>query len=434
MIDARPLTEALYDLSCHFMPGGVNSPVRSFKSLEMTPLMIESGKGEKIIDVDGNTYLDFCQSWGALILGHLPNPVVQALKKQLEKGTSFGIATRLEQQLAEKIIYHLPSIERIRFVSSGTEATMTAIRLARGYTGKPKIIKFNGHFHGHSDHLLVQAGSGVTDLPQASSSGILEEVVRATFSLPFNEIETCRSFLSSRDDIAAILLEPIAGNMGVVPAHPSFLKMLREESEKRGIVLIFDEVITGFRVGLQGAQGLYGIQPDLTCLGKVIGGGLPAAAFGGKKELMDQIAPLGNVYQAGTLSGNPLAMTAGLATLNCLEEPLFFETLNAKTEQFLKPFREIVLQYDLPVAIQNVGSMFTFFFGVKKVEKKEDLLGLDQNRFKAFFKSLFSRGIYFSPSAYEAHFLSSAHTEESLKKAQLAIIEFLSSTNSRNPI
>ncbi len=425
MLAQRPLTEILYERSCALMPGGVNSPVRSFKALGMTPVMVNEGRGDTLIDVDGNRYIDLCQSWGALILGHSPDCVVKRLEEQIRKGTSFGIATPFEKELAEMIRRHVPSMEKLRFVSSGTEATMTAVRLARAYTGKSVIVKFDGHFHGHSDSLLIQAGSGATLLPKASSLGIPDALTQLTVSLPFNDLETVRDFIRSRDDLAAILLEPIAANMGVVPGKKIFLEMLREESAKKGILLIFDEVITGFRVGLNGAQGLYGITPDLTCLGKVIGGGLPAAAFGGKKEIMDQIAPLGGVYQAGTLSGNPLAMCAGIETLSQIEEPHFFETLEQKTESLLAPLRALIVQRDLPVAIQSVGSLFTIFFGVKKVESRSDLQALDEAAFTAFFKFLLAKGIYLSPLAYEAHFLSSAHTEAHLQEVQKAMLEFL---------
>lgn len=422
---ARPQTETLYRDSCAIMPGGVSSPVRAFTGMGLTPLIVREGKGDMIFDVDGHPYIDFCQSWGSLILGHANEAIIARAKEQLHRGSSFGIATPYEKELAEIIIRHLPSIEKIRFVSSGTEATMSAIRLSRAYAGKSTIVKFNGHFHGHSDSLLIQAGSGVTHLPQASSKGIPEELVKLTVSLPFNEIEGCRHFLRSRDDIASVLIEPIAGNMGVVPAKPEFLKMLREETAKKGILLIFDEVITGFRVGLNGAQGLYGIIPDLTCLGKVIGGGFPVAAFGGKREIMEMIAPLGAVYQAGTLSGNPLAMCAGEETLKIIEKPGFYQTLEQRTENFLKPIRHAIASKQLPMTIQSVGSMFTIFFGVTKVESKEDLASMDEVRFKHFFRYLFERGIYLSPSAYEANFLSAAHAPEHLEKAQRDILEYL---------
>ncbi len=424
MLKDRPLTETLYRDSCALMPGGVNSPVRSFSGMGMTPLMVKEGRGDMIRDVDGHDYIDFCQSWGALILGHAPAPVVARVVEQLHRGTSFGIATPYEKELAEKITAHLPSMERLRFVSSGTEATMTAVRLARGFTGKSTLVKFNGHYHGHSDSLLIKAGSGVHNLPEASSKGIPEAIVKLTVSLPFNDLETCRQFLRSRDDIAAVLLEPVAGNIGVVPAKREFLEMLREETAKKGIVLIFDEVITGFRVGLNGAQGYYGVVPDMTCLGKVIGGGLPVAAFGGKKEIMDLIAPLGPVYQAGTLSGNPLAMCAGLETLKIIEQPGFFGELEERLADFLAPIRRKIGERDLPIALQSAGSMFTLFFGVRKVESKEDLATLDEERFKDFFRYLFQRGVYLSPSPYEAHFLSGAHTDAHLAEAQAHILDY----------
>lgn len=420
----RPLSEKIYRDSCALMPGGVSSPVRSFYGMEIFPLVVREGKGDIIFDVDGHDYVDFCQSWGALILGHAHESVVAKAFEQLKRGSSFGIATAYEKELAEMIVKHVPSIQKLRFVSSGTEATMSAIRLARGYTGKSVIVKFNGHFHGHSDSLLIQAGSGVTHLPQASSKGIPQELVKLTVSLPFNDLEICRNFLKSRDDIACVLIEPVAGNMGVVPAKREFLEMLREETEKKGIVLIFDEVITGFRVGLNGAQGYYKITPDLACLGKIIGGGFPAAVFGGKREIMDMIAPLGPVYHGGTLSGNPLAMCAGLETLKIVEKPNFYQILQQRTEQFLEPIREAASKTRFPIAIQSAGSMFTIFFGVEKVESKEDLASFDEDRFKDFFRYLFERGIYLSPSAYEAHFLSSAHTDENLQKAQSYIMEY----------
>jgi glutamate-1-semialdehyde 2,1-aminomutase len=407
------------------MPGGVNSPVRAFKELDMTPLIVKEGRGDTLIDVDDNAYTDFCCSWGSLILGHAPTTVIHTVQEQLRRGTSFGIATPYEKILAEQIIRHLPSIDMIRFVSSGTEAVMSALRLARGFTGKERIVKFNGHYHGHLDSLLIQAGSGATHLPQASSSGIPVETTRQTLSLPFNDTATCRQCIRSQKDIAAVIVEPVAGNMGVVPAKQEFLEMLREETASQGTLLIFDEVITGFRVGLQGAQGHYGITPDLTCLGKVIGGGFPVAAFGGRKEIMEMLAPLGSVYQAGTLSGNPLAMCAGIQTLAEISTPSFYPTLHARTAAFLAPIHQLIQEKKLPVTLNAIGSMFTLFFGPRTVESKEDLNQLDKTRFKQFFHTLFEQGIYFSPSPYEANFLSSAHTDEHLSHAQEVIHSFL---------
>lgn len=420
----RPNSEAVHLHSCNLMPGGVNSPVRSFKELDMTPLIVSRGKGDTIWDIDGYTYTDFCCSWGALILGHAHESVVRAASEQMAKGSSFGIATPYEKECAHKIIEYFPSIDKLRFVSSGTEASMSAIRLARGLTGRSMIVKFDGHYHGHSDALLISAGSGVTNLPKSTSLGVPQECIQHTTSLPFNDLETCRSFLRTTEGIAAVILEPIAGNMGVVPAKREFLEMLREETAKKQIVLIFDEVITGFRVGLRGAQGLYGIVPDLTCLGKIIGGGFPAAAFGGKKDIMDALAPLGAVYQAGTLSGNPVAMCAGLETLTHIEQEGFYADLEEKTAEFLAPIRHAIHTKNIPVAVQSAGSMFTLFFGPAKVESKSDLKSLDVELFKRFFHYLFQRGIYISPSAYEAHFLSSSHTDEHLRAAQRVIIDF----------
>ncbi len=420
----RPQSESVHLHSCSLMPGGVNSPVRSFKDLDMTPLIISRGKGDTIWDVDGHTYTDFCCSWGALILGHAHEAVVRSACEQVARGSTFGIATPYEKECVHKILEYFPSIDKLRFVSSGTEATMSAIRLARGYTGHSLIVKFDGHYHGHSDALLISAGSGVTHLPKSTSLGVPKGCIQHTISLPFNDIETCRTFLQSSEDIAAVILEPIAGNMGVVPAKREFLEMLREETEKKQIVLIFDEVITGFRVALRGAQWLYGIVPDLTCLGKVIGGGFPAAAFGGKKEIMDCLAPLGAVYQAGTLSGNPVAMCAGLETLLHVEQPGFYADLEEKTNDFLAPIRHAIQVKNIPAAIQSAGSMFTLFFGPTKIESRTDLKALDLSLFKRFFHYLFERGIYISPSAYEAHFLSSSHTEEHLKDAQKVILDF----------
>ena len=421
----RPKSEALYREGCEQMPGGVNSPVRAFKDLALTPLIAVKGKGDQLWDVDGHAYIDFCCSWGALILGHAPDQVVQEACAQTERGSSFGITTPYENACAAKILQHMPSLEKVRFVSSGTEAAMSAIRLARGFTGKRRIVKFDGHYHGHSDGLLISAGSGVSHLPQATSLGVLREHIEYTHSLPFNDVAATRVFLQTQEDMAAVILEPIAGNMGVVPASREFLNMLREETQRRGILLIFDEVITGFRVALGGAQALFDIVPDLTLLGKIIGGGFSASAFGGRREIMDLLSPLGNVYQAGTHSGNPVAMSAGLQTLTLLEQRNFYPLLQEKMDAFLAPFHELVEQENLPLCIQSAGSMFTLFFGPDKVETRSDLAHLDHELFKRFFQTLFSAGIYFSPSPYEANFLSSSHTAEHLKYVQEIILAFL---------
>ncbi len=420
---------AIYEESCGCIPGGVNSPVRAFTSLGMKPLVVHRGEGSYIEDVDGNRYIDYCGSWGALILGHAHPAVVKAATDQLAQGSSFGISTPYELECALEIKKHFPSMEKMRFVSSGTEAVMSAIRLARGFTGKPGIVKFNGHYHGHSDSLLVQAGSGVSYLSGSSSQGVPASFAQHTASLPFNSKEALLDFLNAHDDIAAVILEPIAGNMGLVPGELSYMHLLREETKKRGILLIFDEVITGFRVGLTGAQGLYGISPDLTTLGKIIGGGFPAAAFGGKEEIMNLLAPLGPVYQAGTLSGNPVAMCAGLACLKELSAPFFYEKLEEKADFLLRPIEEKILKENLPITLNRLGSLFTLFFGVRKVHSREDLKELDHARFNHFFRTLFETGIYLAPSPYEASFISYAHTEEDLAKTQNAILSYLEAFN-----
>lgn len=408
----REMSAAIFQASKEKFPGGVNSPVRAFPGLEMTPLIAAKGEGAYVWDADGHRYLDYCGSWGALIVGHAHPKVVKAAIEQLKQGSSFGMATPYEHKLAASICRHLPSIEKIRFVSSGTEATMSALRLARGATGKSTIIKFIGHYHGHSDGLLAQAGSGVVQLnPEASSKGVPSDFVRHTLCLPFNDLETCRDVLRNRDDIAAVILEPIAANMGLVASERDFMEMLREETARKGIVLIFDEVITGFRVGLKGAQGLYGIKPDLTCLGKIIGGGFPAAAFGGKADLMDHLAPLGEVYQAGTLSGNPVAMCAAIATLELLEKPGFYERLEAMTTQVAQALQKMIADNSLTGCVAQVGSMFTPFFGVSSIRRFSKL---DQSLYSQLFKALFSKNIYFVPSPYEANFISSAHTSEDI--------------------
>lgn len=409
------------------IPGGVNSPVRACRSVGIEPLIVVSGREDTVVDADGYTYIDYCGSWGAAILGHVPPRVVEAAVRQIEMGSSFGIATPIEEELAAKIVSLIPSIEKIRFISSGTEATMTAIRLARGYTGRSKIVKFSGCYHGHSDALLTQAGSGVAFLnPQATSRGVTPGAIADTITLPFNdEKKIAALFADAGHEIAAVILEPIPANMGVILPEPQFLARLREETERTGALLIFDEVISGFRVGLQGAQGLYGICPDLTCFGKVIGGGFPVAAVGGRKEIMDCLAPLGQVYQAGTLSGNPVAMSAGLATLNEIEEGGFYERLHAKTDRLIKPIEEAILKKNLNACVQRVGSMFTIFFGLRQALCREDLAFADPDRFARFFRALFERGIYIPPLQQEAWFVSAAHTNEHLDFTAQAVIESL---------
>lgn len=392
----RTISEEIYKKACSVIPGGVNSPVRAFKGLGMTPMIVASGSGDLVRDVDGNEYIDFCGSWGPLILGHAHPQIINAVCEQAKKGTSFGIATEIEEQLAAKIVGLIPSIEKIRFVSSGTEATMSAIRLARGFTGRSKIVKFKGHYHGHSDSLLAH-----------SSLGIPASIEAETIVLPFNDFDAVRNLFRSSEGemIAALIVEPIAGNMGVVLPETGFLELLRDETERAGALLIFDEVITGFRVGLQGAQGHYGIDPDLTCFGKIIGGGFPVAAFAGKAEIFNCLAPLGKVYQAGTLSGNPIAMRAGLETVQILEQKDFYQNLARKTDRFLGPIRK------LGVPLAEAGSMFNVI--------------LESEPFADFFRYLFDRGIYISPSCQEAWFMSAAHTDEHIDYASKTICEYL---------
>lgn len=420
--------ELIFEKLCEVIPGGVNSPVRSCKEMGQIPLVATSAKGDMIYDADGTGYIDFCCSWGPLIHGHAHPEILSAVSKRIALGTSFGVTTPIEEALARKIAKLIPSIEKIRFVSSGTEATMTAARLARGFTRRDAIVKFSGNFHGHSDIFLVQAGSGMFGRNHTSTSaGIPTDIIKHTICLPYNEIENNRKYLEQEGEkIAAVIVEPVAGNMGLVKGDPNFLKMLREVTTKMGIVLIFDEVISGFRVGLQGAQGYYQIQPDLTCLGKIIGGGFPAAACGGRKEIMDFLAPLGDVYQGGTLSGNPVAMEAGLQSIHLLERAGFYEELTRKTDLLTKPIQAHFEKNHIPACVQQLGSLFTIFFGLKVVNNMEEAKKLDTQKFAHFFRYLFSKGIYFPPSQYEACFVSAAHTDEHLKYTCETILEYFS--------
>lgn len=411
------------------IPGGVNSPVRSFKGLGISPMIVDYGFKDKIVDIEGSAFIDFCGSWGALIHGHCHPQISEQVIKQISKGTTFGITTAVEEKIARKVVQLMPSIERIRFVSSGTEATMSALRLARGYTGRNKIIKFTGNYHGHADFLLVQAGSGVIGLtPTSTSAGIPDLMIQHTLCLPYNDCDKAYAFLKDpryRNDIAAVIIEPVAANMGVVPAKSSFLEMLRAETQKIGALLIFDEVVSGFRLGLQGAQGSYGIKPDLTCLGKIIGGGFPAAAFGGRKEIMEMLAPLGPVYQAGTLSGNPVAMEAGFQALALVEKPGFYEELERKTDKVTQPVKEEILKRNLNMCLQQAGSLFTLFFGCKKVDSMEEAERLNFAAFADFFRYMYKNGVYLSPSPYEACFVSAAHEEDNLEKTRDLILSYL---------
>lgn len=409
------------------VPGGVNSPTRAFSGTGILPLIVERGSKDEITDLDGNTYIDFNMAWGSLILGHVHPEISKKTKEQIDKGSSFGITTPIEYKFAKMLQDFVPSMEKSRVVASGTEATMTAVRIARAYTKRKGIVKFNGHYHGHSDAFLVKAGSGVSHHYEGSSSqGVPDEVVAHSISLPFNDenaFEQCMNDLGQ--DIAAVIIEPVAGNMGVVAATTSFLKLLRKKTDELGIVLIFDEVITGFRIAKGGAQAYYGITPDLSTFSKIIGGGFPVGVVGGCAKMMDMLAPHGPVYQAGTLSGNPVALHGGVAVLDQLEKKGFYENLQEKMDFFIEPIEKAVKESDLSICINRVGSMFSFFFGVKDIQCFENVLHADRELFYRFFRYLFDHGIYFSPSPFESNFLSSAHTKEHLLYTQQVILGFL---------
>lgn len=425
----RPHSQRIYQQLCQVIPGGVNSPVRACKSMGQMPLVVDHAYRDLVVDADGHAYIDYCGSWGALIHGHAHPTILDAVRKRMEKGTSFGITTALEGEIAQEIVDLIDSIEKIRFVSSGTEATMSVTRLARGFTKREIVVKFSGNYHGHADFFLVQAGSGLLETsPTASSAGIPEDIVKHTVCLPFNDLEACQKLFAHPDyrhRIAAVILEPIAGNMGVVPAEPEFMQFLRQETEKMGALLIFDEVMTGFRVAKRGAQEIYPVRPDLTCFGKIIGGGFPAAAFGGRRDIMDYLAPLGNVYQAGTLSGNPLAMEAGLQSLRLLQQPGFYEELARKTALLVDPIKAYIEENGWNACVQQSGSMFTLFFGKKQVRNLQEALETDTPLFARFFRTMFAKGIYVPPSAHEAWFISSVHEDQHLEKTRDAVLEFL---------
>lgn len=400
------------------MPGGVNSPVRAFRAVGMEPVFIRRGYGSKIWDEDGNEYIDYVLSWGPLILGHAHPDVVEAIKNQVEKGTSFGACTEMEVLLAEKIVESIPSVEVVRLVNSGTEATMSAIRLARGYTKRKYIIKFAGCYHGHSDGLLIKGGSGLVTFGVPDSAGVPEEIAGLTIVAPYNDEEkVAEIFAEKGDEIAAVIVEPVAGNMGVVPPKKGFLEALREITKKYGALLIFDEVITGFRLSYSGAQGYYGIEPDLTTLGKIIGGGLPVGAYGGREEIMRLVSPEGPVYQAGTLSGNPLATAAGYATLKVLSEnPGIYDKMERLSEKLCRGLKEIMERAKIPVFINRAGSMLTMFFTGEEVKDYDSALKADTKMYAAFFREMLKRGVYLPPSQFESVFLSAAHTEEDVEK------------------
>lgn len=411
----------LFEKAKQFIPGGVNSPVRAFNGVGGEPIFFKAGHGAYLVDENDKEYIDYVGSWGPIITGHAHPFVVEAVKKCVENGLSFGAPTLLEVKLAEKICEIMPSIEMVRMVNSGTEATMSAIRLARGFTKRNKIIKFIGCYHGHADSLLVQAGSGALTLGVPSSAGVPDSIVQHTLLADFNRLETVEDlFKKHPDDIAAIIVEPVAGNMNCVLPRTDFLKGLRELCDRYKSVLIMDEVMTGFRVARGGAQARYDIKPDLTTLGKIIGGGLPVGAFGGRKEIMECIAPLGPVYQAGTLSGNPVAMTAGLSMLELISEPNFYPTLENKTQKLLRGLQERAERAGVPFVTTQAGSMFGLFFTDRKIETLDDVKLCDVERFKKFFHVMLKEGIYLAPSAFEAGFVSSAHTDLEIEKTWAA--------------
>ena len=408
----RSKSEALFTEAQKYIPGGVNSPVRSFRSVGGTPPFIARGQSARVWDVDGNEYIDYLGSWGPLVLGHSHPAVVEAIKKSAESGTSFGAPVEQEVELAKIICDQLPSVESVRLVSSGTEACMSAIRLARAFTNRDKIIKFAGCYHGHADGLLVKAGSGALTHGIPTSAGVPESYASETLVADYNNIESVDKFFTANPkSIAAVIIEPVAGNMGVIPPSPGFLEGLRRITKNNGALLIFDEVITGFRVGPSGAQGLFGITPDITTMGKIIGGGLPVGAYGGRKDIMEMVAPLGAMYQAGTLSGNPLAVSAGIATLTELQKPGVFKKLEEMAERLTEGLTKAFQAAEIPSSINRVGSMFTGFFNDGPVTTLEDAEGSDTDMYGRYFHAMQENGVYIAPSQFEAGFVSTAHTE-----------------------
>ena len=417
-------SKKLFKQALNVIPGGVNSPVRACRSVGIDPIFIDHAFGCFVYDVDGNCYIDYVGSWGPMILGHRHSQVIKAISAVLERGTSFGAPTDLEIELAEMVIAAIPSMEMVRMVNSGTEATMSAIRLARGFTDRDRIIKFDGCYHGHADTLLVQAGSGVATLGIPGSPGVPESFVAHTLSLPYNDIETIQKVMDEQGEkIACIIVEPVAGNMGLVAPVDGFLNTLRELTEKTGSLLIFDEVMTGFRVAYGGAQSLYDISPDISTLGKIIGGGLPVGAYGGRQDVMAHIAPQGPVYQAGTLSGNPVAMAAGIATLKEIRQPGFYDALDEKSERLTAGLRFSAEQIGIEVSVDRVGSMAGLFFTGSEVKNFEDAKKSDLEMFSAYYRGMLQRGIYLAPSQFEALFVSSAHNNEYIDQTIRAAAE-----------
>ena len=411
------LSKELFLTAQTLMPGGVSSPVRSFQSVRGTPFFAEKGKGSKLIDADGNEYIDCVMSYGPLILGHAHEQVLEKVHKTLDRGMSFGTPTGFEIELAKLIVDAVPSIEKVRFVSSGTEAAMSAVRLARAHTDRRKIIKFDGNYHGHADSFLVQAGSGVATLGIPGSPGVPEDITQHTISLPYNDLDKVKEcFENYPKEIAAVCVEPVAGNMGVVEPKKGFLEGLRKLCDEHKSVLVFDEVMTGFRVSRGGAQEKYGIQPDVTCLGKIIGGGMPVGAYGGSHEIMNRVAPSGAVYQAGTLSGNPVSMAAGIKTLKILKEPDRYESLEYRTKFLVDEIKKKSEDRETPITLNRVGSMFTLFFHPGPVENFEDAKESDTRKFGKYFHGMLEHGVFIPPSQFEAWFISSAHSDEDIHK------------------
>lgn len=411
-------SESLFSQAQAHIPGGVNSPVRAFNGVGGSPIFFQKGEGAYLFDEDGNRYIDYVNSWGPLILGHGAPEVLEAVQKQLVNGLSFGAPTELEITMANKVCEMYPSMDMVRMVSSGTEATMSAIRLARGFTGRDKMVKFEGCYHGHADSLLVKAGSGLLTLGVPSSPGVPKAVADLTITLTHNDLDSVREcFAQMGNEIACVIVEPIAGNMNCIPPETGFLQGLRELCDVHGIVLIFDEVMCGFRAAKGGAQEVYGVVPDMTTLGKVIGGGMPVGAFGGKKEIMQHLAPLGPVYQAGTLSGNPIAMAAGFAMLEAISEPGFYDALTAKTETLCKGLEALAEKHGIPFTTNQVGSMFGFFFSEEKnIRRFAQVQNCDQERFKKFYHGMLNEGIYLAPSAFEAGFMCTAISDADIEQ------------------
>ena len=418
-------SKRLFEEACELIPGGVNSPVRAFKAVGDYPVFIERGEGAYLYDVDGNKYVDYICSWGPLLLGHQPEAVSKAVMEALTKGSTYGAPTGIEVEMAKKIVDAVPSVEMVRMVSSGTEATMSALRLARGYTGRNKIVKFEGCYHGHADHLLIKAGSGALTFGVPSSPGVPESIASETLTAQYNDIDSVKAlFAQYPGQIAAVIVEPIAGNMGLVLPKEGFLEGLREVTAEHGALLIFDEVISGFRASFGGAQKVYNIMPDLTCMGKIIGGGLPVGAYGGKKEIMMHVAPVGPVYQAGTLSGNPLAMAAGMAILDELAKPGVYEEIEAKTKKLVQGLQAAADKAGVKIALNQSASLFTIFFTETPVDSYKAAMTSNTGQFKVFFQAMLGQGFYLPPSQFECWFVSQAHSDEdienTIKAAEIA--------------